>query len=105
MHRRKEVLPDFIQNRLHVLKTANHGEHRILFRQDDTVLAERSVAAIAMVPAAPELIPITGGPIRVCLGIAIIRVRFCCFLVRFLPNYALFTYTALPEIHLAEPGD
>jgi hypothetical protein len=76
MHRRKEVLPDFIQNRLHVLETANHGEHRILFRQDDAVLAERSVAAIAMVPTAPELITVAGRPIRVCLGIAIIRVRF-----------------------------
>src|SRR5262249_19144123 len=69
------------------------------------VLAEGAVAAIAVRPAAPELVTIASRPVRVGLGVAIVGVGIRRFGYPFRREDALAVPDAFLQIHLAQLSD
>ena len=63
LHRGQQLVPNHVQYRLHVFDAAGNRHHRLLLRQDQTVLPERAVAAKGIVPAAPKLETVTLIPV------------------------------------------
>ena len=101
---RQELVPDQVQDGLHVLDAAGDGDHGVLLGQHDAVLPEGPVAAIGAVAAAPELV-----------AVALVPVAFGIAPVGGLPrggrlhpgrgDKLLALPLALLQVELAEPGD
>ena len=68
------MLPHVVQHGLHVPHATDDGQYCVLLRHDDTVLAKGAIAAVSVVPAAPELVTVPNRPIGIGLGIAVVGV-------------------------------
>jgi len=72
--RGQQRFPDEVQHALHVADAGGDGDDHVLIGHDDAVLAEGAVAAVGVVPAAPELITVALFP--VCVFVArVVAVR------------------------------
>src|SRR5579884_590802 len=65
MHARENMFPDCIQNTLHIVRSARHGKNCIVLRHDNAKLPKRTISAIDIMSAAPELEAIALIPIVV----------------------------------------
>src|SRR5262249_46732316 len=65
LHRRQQMLPDEIEDRLHVADATGDGEHGILLGHHEAELAEGAVAPVRPVAAAPELVAVALRPVAV----------------------------------------
>ncbi len=65
------MLPDKIENLLHVAESSSNGDDSVLSRQDDAKLTEGAVTAVSAVATAPELEAIALLPIRISRGTVI----------------------------------
>src|SRR5438874_2436414 len=65
------MVPDKVEDGLHVSHTTRDGDHRILRGQHDAILSEGSIAPIGTVPATPELVAVALVPIA--LRVAAVR--------------------------------
>ena len=71
LHRGQQVLPHQVHHAAHVLRAAGDRDDRVLLGHHDAELAERAVAAVDAVAAAPELVAVALLP--VALRVAAVR--------------------------------
>src|SRR5579885_2341564 len=65
MQAREEMVPDDIQNPLHIGGAACHRQNHLLLREHDAKLPKGPVSPIGLMPTAPELEAVALGPITV----------------------------------------
>lgn len=64
----EEVIPDEVEDGLHIGESGGDGDDGVVLREDDAVLAEGAVGAVGVVAALPELVAIALVP--VAIGVA-----------------------------------
>ena len=102
--RRQQRFPDQVQHLLHVAEAGGDGDDHILIGHHDAVLAERAIAAIRIVTAAPELVAVSLRPVDVFI-FRIVAVHARRFGHPFAGNDLLLIPDAALQIQLAEMGD
>src|SRR5205823_2347037 len=104
LQRRQQLVPNHVENRLHVSYTARDGDYRVLLGEHNAELAERSISAIGIVAATPKLVAVALVP--VAFGIAAVgRLSAGGCIYPRLRHELLSLPLALLQIELAKAGD